>query len=135
MKKNQTMLPMVEQDEWLHPVAEKVEERHNRYLGRLQHIEQQASSIVDYANGYRFYGWQYDEMLCGWWFREWLPEAYDVFIFGDFNSKMKDETYVEKFPYVPTEEVVLSNVRTASGKPLGVSPNEWMFRNTKIVRK
>ena len=70
MKKNKTMLPMVEQDEWLHPVAEKVEERHNRYLNRLQHIEQQASSIVDYANGYRFYGWQYEEMLCGWWFRE-----------------------------------------------------------------
>ena len=48
---------------------------------------------------------------------------------------MKDETYVEKFPYVPTEEVILSNIRTASGKPLVVSSNEWMFRNTKIVRK
>ena len=64
------------------------------------------------------------------------PEKYaGPTIFGAFNPKMKDETYVEKFPYVPTEEVVLSNVRTASGKPLGVSPNEWMFRNTKIVRK
>ena len=96
MKKNQTMLPMAEQDEWLHPVAEKVEERHNRYLGRLQHIEQQASSIVDYANGYRFYGWQYDEMLCGWWFREWLPEAYDVFIFGDFNSWQRTSLRLDK---------------------------------------
>ena len=64
------------------------------------------------------------------------PEKYaGPTIFGAFNPQMKDETYVEKFPYVPTEEVVLSNVRTASGKPLGVSPNEWMFRNTKIVRK
>ena len=64
------------------------------------------------------------------------PEKYaGPTIFGAFNPKMKDETYVEKFPYVPTEEVVLSNVRTASGKPLGISPNEWMFRNTKIVRK
>ena len=34
-----------------------------------------------------------------------------------------------------THEVILSNIRTASGKPLVVSSNEWMFRNTKIVRK
>ena len=64
------------------------------------------------------------------------PEKYaGPTIFGDFNSKMKDETYVEKFPYATTEEVVILNVRTASGKALVVSPNEWMFRNTKIVRK
>jgi hypothetical protein len=64
------------------------------------------------------------------------PEKYaGPTIFGDFNPKMKDESYVEKFPYAPTEEVVISNVRTTSGKPLVVSPNEWMFRNTKIVRK
>ena len=64
------------------------------------------------------------------------PEQYaGPTIFGDFNPKMKDESYVEKFPYAPTEEVVISNVRTASGMPLVVSPNEWMFRNTKIVRK
>ena len=64
------------------------------------------------------------------------PEKYaGPTIFGDFNPKMKDESYVEKFPYAPTEEVVISNVRTTSRKPLVVSPNEWMFRNTKIVRK
>ena len=80
MENVKTLLPMVERDEWLHPVADKVADRHNRYMRRMEAIEQQAGSIVDYANGYRYYGWQWDDTLDGWWFREWLPEAYDVFI-------------------------------------------------------
>ncbi len=96
MEKVNKMLPMVERDEWLHPVAEKVAERHNRYLVRMGAIEQQAGSIVDYANGYRYYGWQWDATLDGWWFREWLPEAYDVFIFGDFNSWQRTQLRLDK---------------------------------------
>ena len=87
---------MVERDEWLHPVAECVAERFDRYQRRMSAIEQQAGSIVDYANGYRYYGWQWDDTLDGWWFREWLPEAYDVFIFGDFNSWQRTQLRLNK---------------------------------------
>ena len=90
------ILPMVERDEWLHPVAERIADRHNRYVARMNAIEQQAGSIVDYANGYRYYGWQWDAVLDGWWFREWLPEAYDVFIFGDFNSWQRTQLRLDK---------------------------------------
>ncbi len=92
---NRTM-PIVERDEWLKPVADKILERHNRYQLRMEAIKQQAGSIVDYANGYKFYGWQWDEALDGWWFREWLPEAYDVFIFGDFNSWQRTQLRLDK---------------------------------------
>ncbi len=96
MKEEKKILPIVARDEWLLPVAEKIEERHNRYLQRMQEIENQAGSIVDYANGHHFYGWQWDEALQGWWFREWLPEAYDVFIFGDFNSWQRTQLRLDK---------------------------------------
>ncbi|MBO5463978.1 MAG: alpha amylase C-terminal domain-containing protein [Alistipes sp.] len=96
MESSKSILPMVERDEWLQPVAEKIEERHNRYLKRMVAIEQQSGSITDYANGYRYYGWQYDDALCGWWFREWLPEAYDVFLFGDFNSWQRTQLRLDK---------------------------------------
>ena len=79
-------LPIVAADEWLRPVEEQIVERHNRYLEHLSNIEKSCGSIVDYANGYKYFGWQYDDMMNGWWFREWLPEAYDVYIFGDFNG-------------------------------------------------
>ena len=92
---NRTM-PIVERDEWLKPVADKILERHNRYQLRMEAIKQQAGTIVDYANGYKFYGWQWDEALDGWWFREWLPEAYDVFIFGDFNSWQRTQLRLDK---------------------------------------
>ena len=96
MESSHKVLAMVERDEWLQPVADKIADRHERYLKRMAAIEVQAGSIVDYANGYRYYGWQWDDTLSGWWFREWLPEAYDVFIFGDFNSWQRTQLRLEK---------------------------------------
>ena len=75
MESKTAILPIVERDEWLQPVADKIADRHQRYQNRMEAIAEQAGTIVDYANGYRFYGWQYDDTLCGWWFREWLPGA------------------------------------------------------------
>ena len=46
MENEKNMLPMVERDEWLHPVADKVQERYNRFVARLGAIGQQAGSIV-----------------------------------------------------------------------------------------
>lgn len=54
-------------------------------------------------------------------------------IFGNFNSKMTDDSYKEKFPYVKTREVILRNVTITSGKPLRLSENPFMFKDV-IVR-
>jgi len=63
------------------------------------------------------------------------PAAYDgPAIFGNFSPKNTSPAYVEKFPYKITEEVVLRNVTTASGKPVRLSSNPYMFRNVKVVR-
>ncbi|MCD6354746.1 MAG: hypothetical protein J7L95_04270 [Prolixibacteraceae bacterium] len=62
------------------------------------------------------------------------PENYEgPAIFGNFNSKMTDDSYVEKFPYVITKEVILRNVTTSSGKPLRLSNNPFMFKNVKVT--
>jgi hypothetical protein len=64
------------------------------------------------------------------------PEGYlGPAIFGNFNPQMKDDSYVEKYPYVITREVKLTNVTTASGKALRVSDNPYMFRNVKVITK
>ena len=87
---------MVAADEWLQPVEAEINHRYDMYINRLNNIEQAAGSIVDYANGHRYYGWQRDEAMKGWWFREWLPEAKDVFIFGDFNSWQRTELRLDR---------------------------------------
>ena len=89
-------LRMVAADEWLQPVEEEIERRHDGYLSRLKAIEQSSGSIIDYANGYKYFGWQWDDMMNGWWFREWLPEAYDVYIFGDFNGWQRTQLRLNK---------------------------------------
>jgi hypothetical protein len=62
------------------------------------------------------------------------PEGYQgAAIFANFNPKMTDDSYVEKFPYVKTREVILKNVTTTSGKTLRISDNPYMFRDVKII--
>ena len=88
-------LAMVAEDEWLQPVEGAVNERYDAYCQHLAEIER-GGSIVDYANGYRYFGWQYDEDMSGWWFREWLPAASDVYIFGDFNNWQRTQLRLNK---------------------------------------
>ena len=53
-------------------------------------------------------------------------------IFANFNSRMTDDSYVEKFPYVRTMEVIFRDVTIASGKPLRLSDNTFMFKDVKV---
>jgi hypothetical protein len=54
-------------------------------------------------------------------------------IFANFNRNFTDASSVEKFPYVITREVVLRKVTTASGKPLRLSDNSFMFKDVKVT--
>ncbi len=53
-------------------------------------------------------------------------------IFADFNPKKKDESYVEKFPYITTKEVILKNISIESGKSLRISDNEFIFKDVVV---
>ena len=58
------------------------------------------------------------------------PENYQgPTIFANFNPDRKDNTYQEKFPYITNSKIILKNITTASGKPLRVSDNLFMFKN------
>jgi hypothetical protein len=64
------------------------------------------------------------------------PERYaGPAIFANFNRDNTSGAFVEKYPYVVTQEVVLKNVTTASGKTLRISDNTHMFRNVKLTER
>lgn len=64
------------------------------------------------------------------------PENYQgPAIFANFNPKMTNDSYVEKFSYVRTKEVILKGVTTASGKKLRVSDNLYMFKDVMVKTK
>lgn len=61
------------------------------------------------------------------------PENYQgPALFANFNPEMTDSSYQEKYPYVKTKNVVLKNVTTASGKPVRISDNVFMFKDVKV---
>ncbi|MFR9651166.1 MAG: alpha-amylase family glycosyl hydrolase [Rikenellaceae bacterium] len=102
----QKTLPFIESDEWLQPAAEEILYRHSLYLDAMEAIDTNANknkkigdkAIIDYANAHRFFGWQRDDDMQGWWFREWLPAAYDVYIFGEFNSWQRTQHRLDRSP-------------------------------------
>ena len=56
-------------------------------------------------------------------------------IFSNFNPEMTNDSYIEKFPYVITREVIFKNVTTSSGKNLRLSDNQFQFREVKVDRE
>lgn len=86
MNWNLTTLKMIKDDEWLQPVENHINTRYNNYLGQLSRIENWCGSLSDFANAHQYLGFHYDAEFRGWWFREWLPEATEVYLMGDFNN-------------------------------------------------
>ena len=96
MEKTTFRLPVVARDGWLQPVEREMNRRWERYSEQLGEACRAAGSLVDYANGYRYFGWQRDDDLSGWWFREWLPGAQDVYLFGDFNGWQRTQLRLDR---------------------------------------
>ena len=63
------------------------------------------------------------------------PEGYrGPTLFANFSPRFTDDSYEQPFPYTPTREVILKDVTTASGLPLRLSENTFMFRDV-VVRE
>lgn len=79
-------LALVENDPWLEPVEQQIIDRYNRFLWRLGEINRNYGSLLKFADGHKYFGIHYDKKAKGWYYREWAPAAFDLFLFGDFND-------------------------------------------------
>ena len=79
-------MKIVENDSWLNPVADEVKNRFERYQNRLKAIENQYGNLNNFASAYEFFGFHYDNIRHGWWYREWAPAAHYLSLYGDFNG-------------------------------------------------
>jgi 1,4-alpha-glucan branching enzyme len=89
MQKNKH-LRLVENDSWLLPVEQEIEDRLSRYQQNLNDIETTWGSLLKFADAYDYYGIHYDKKKKGWIYREWAPKARELFLFGDFNDWKRD---------------------------------------------
>lgn len=79
---------ITEIDPWLAPHAGDIELRMNRFKEKRWQLVGEAESLDGFANGYLFFG--FHRTPNGWVFREWLPGADEVRLFGEFNEWNKE---------------------------------------------
>ncbi|MBR4837546.1 MAG: alpha amylase C-terminal domain-containing protein [Bacteroidales bacterium] len=79
-------MKIVDNDNWLNPVADEVQKRYDRFCNRLKTIEQRFGSLSSFASAYEFFGFHYDRIRRGWWYREYAPAAHYLSLYGDFDG-------------------------------------------------
>lgn len=79
-------LKLIEQDPGLRDFEPQIINRIEWYENTKEYIERNFGSLDRFATAHEFFGFNYDKKLKGWWFRDWLPNAHQVFLIGDFND-------------------------------------------------
>ncbi len=79
-------IPLIADDPWLEPYEKDIRQRQDAYLLAKSEIEKAAGSIKDFSNAYKYYGINFDRNRNGWYYREWAPEAFALYLIGDFNN-------------------------------------------------
>lgn len=82
---------LLDLDPWLKPFSQQIESRILKYNLKVEDIEEQAGSIVNFAAGHLFFGLHRTET--GWIFREWAPNATQLFLIGNFSNWKPDDKY------------------------------------------
>ena len=85
------MLKIIENDPWLTPYSGAIEGRHDHALWRESQLTGGKMSLKDFASGYLYYGLNRTDS--GWVFREWAPNATEIFLIGDFSGWEEQERF------------------------------------------
>ncbi len=79
-------LPIIQEDPWLDPYVYDVKTRYERYQTARGHIENAAGNLLQFATAHHYYGINFDTQKNGWFYREWAPNAHQLYLTGDFNN-------------------------------------------------
>ena len=83
---------LVKNDPWLEPYESAIVGRHEHVIYKLNELTNNGKqTLSDFASGYLYFGLHRTEK--GWTFREWAPNATEIFLVGDFNSWMELAPY------------------------------------------
>ena len=83
---------IVAHDPYLEPYEDAIRGRHDHAAWKIGQLTQGGKqTLSDFANGYDYYGLH--KVRGGWVFREWAPNATDIYLVGDFNEWKETEVY------------------------------------------
>lgn len=93
--KAQKHIGLVEHDGYLEPFEDAIRGRHDHALWKLSQLTQNGKrTLSDFASGHEYFGLH--KIARGWIFREWAPNATDIYLVGDFNDWQEQEQYRAK---------------------------------------
>ena len=83
---------LVKNDPYLADYEDAIKGRHDHALWKLGQLTNNGKqTLSDFANGYAYFGLH--KTARGWVFREWAPNATDIYLIGDFNNWQETEKY------------------------------------------
>ncbi len=75
---------ILQYDPYLKPFEKDLQLRMDNYMAKRKELVGEKGSLVDFANGYEYFGIHPTED--GWVYREWAPAAEAMYLTGDFND-------------------------------------------------
>ena len=86
---------LVQKDPYLEPYEDAIRGRHDHAEWKKNQLTNNGKRTLEsFASGYDYYGLH--KLSRGWVFREWAPNATDIYLVGDFNNWQEDERYRAK---------------------------------------
>ena len=86
---------MIKNDPWLEPYANAISGRHQHAIDKEAELTQNGkTTLSDFASGYLYFGLHNTGKE--WIFREWAPNATQMFLIGDFNGWKELKKYALK---------------------------------------
>jgi 1,4-alpha-glucan branching enzyme len=85
------ILPFVQNDPYLQPYAAAIFGRYDYFCQIEKRLLTESHSLSEFATGYLYFGLH--RLTDGWVFREWAPNATNIFLIGDFNNWQKHPDY------------------------------------------
>ena len=87
---------IVANDPWLEPYEDAIRGRHDHALWMIDHLTNGGKmKLSDFATGYLYYG-LHRNAKGEWIFREWAPNATEIYLIGDFNGWKESPKYALK---------------------------------------
>lgn len=78
-------LPILKNDPWLKPYSQIIEGRHEDVIKKVSELTDGGKfSLSEFANAHNYLGLHKGEN--GWIFREWAPNATEIYLIGSFND-------------------------------------------------
>ena len=85
-------LNIIKHDLWLEPFEEAINGRYRYALGKKSELTNGGKqSLSDFATGYLYFGLH--KTSKGWVFREWAPNATQIYLVGTFSNWKEDQAY------------------------------------------